>query len=178
MRRIHSTRLALAACLALATPAGAELYRYVDAEGREHWTEDPAKVPPDQRMSAPRPPGGTLSGGGAPAPRPRSSPMPDFEGSGALPRDVPAAPAPIEQIDGRGEADWRAEADYYERQVEAAERALELCEERDERVRLLQGLTDLDACAAKQSAIEGAESDLGRFEDLARRRGVPPGWLR
>ena len=38
----------------LAAPAGAEIYRWRDAQGREHFTTDLQKVPPGQRDEAVR----------------------------------------------------------------------------------------------------------------------------
>jgi hypothetical protein len=181
MRRALATLFSVVAALALGAPVSAEIYRYVDAEGREHWTENPAMVPPEQRSSPLKQPAGTLSvhdseAGAAPAPRSRKGmqPWPQFEAPAAMPKST----EPVETVDGRGESEWRAEAEHYRRSIEDAELALERCEQRDEKRRIVEGLTDLDACAAKESAIESAEADLERFEDLARRRGVPPGWLR
>ena len=51
----------LLACATAAAPARAEIYRWTDAEGRVHFTEDLSRVPPDQRpaarASAAEPPG-------------------------------------------------------------------------------------------------------------------------
>lgn len=44
--------LGLAAALALALPAGAELYRWTDAEGRVHYAQELRRVPPEHRAEA------------------------------------------------------------------------------------------------------------------------------
>ena len=82
---MRASRFLAAALLCLAAaPARAEVYRWVDGEGRVHYTSDLHQVPPDRRQAAqasaaePRAPRGTLeelgSGGTAlrasdPAPR-------------------------------------------------------------------------------------------------------------
>ncbi|HZO07735.1 MAG TPA: TIGR02281 family clan AA aspartic protease [Myxococcota bacterium] len=42
----------LASLVLLAAPAGAEIYRWTDAEGRVHFTQDLSQVPPAQRAAA------------------------------------------------------------------------------------------------------------------------------
>ena len=42
----------LLAALLWSLPAAAEIYRWVDAQGREHFTHDLSKVPPGQRGAA------------------------------------------------------------------------------------------------------------------------------
>ncbi|HEY7541068.1 MAG TPA: aspartyl protease family protein [Methylomirabilota bacterium] len=76
--------LVLAGCL-LATPAAAELYRWTDSEGTEHYTSDLAAIPPEFRDSA------TLLN--APQARPISPPT-TSEPAGL--RVTPGAPITVE----------------------------------------------------------------------------------
>lgn len=52
MRLIRRPLALLALCFALAGRGGAEIYRWTDAEGHEHFTQDLARVPPGQRTAA------------------------------------------------------------------------------------------------------------------------------
>jgi Aspartyl protease/Domain of unknown function (DUF4124) len=76
--------LVLAGCL-LATPAVAQLYRWTDAEGTEHYTADLASIPPAFRDSA------TLLN----APQPRPIPPPATSDPVAL-KIAPGAPITVE----------------------------------------------------------------------------------
>ncbi len=67
-------RAALASALLVllaATPAGAQLYRWTDAQGVVRYTNDPSTIPPAQRDSA--------IDIGSPAPRPAPPPTPAAE---------------------------------------------------------------------------------------------------
>ena len=111
---------------------------------------------------------GTLSGG-ASAP-----------GQSRLRTQTDAPPASIAEprVGGHDEVWWRTKSTDYRDDVAKAEQRVVECEKRDEQKRLDSGLTPLDACEAKISAVEKAEDRLSDFEDLARSKGVPPGWLR
>lgn len=116
--------------------------------------------------------GGTFSGGGDVPPgqsRLRQS---------AAQTDAPPASIAELRIGGHDEVWWRNKSADYRDSVEQAEQRVVECEKRDEQKRMDSGLTPLDACEAKVSAVEKAEDQLSDFEDLARSKGVPPGWLR
>ena len=91
-----------------------------------------------------------------------------------------APPASIEEprVGGHDEMWWRTKSADHRDSVAKAEQRVAECEKRDEQKRLDSGLTPLDACDAKISAVEKAEDQLSDFEDLARSKGVPARWLR
>jgi len=76
--------IVLAGCL-VAAPASAQLYRWTDAQGTEHYTADLAAIPPNFRDSAT-----PLS-----APQPRSAP-PEADASATSLQMTPGAPITIE----------------------------------------------------------------------------------
>jgi hypothetical protein len=100
-----------------------------------------------------------------------------------------AAPA---QAQDRDEAWWRAAATAHASAIEAGEEALAACEEReappaydgvdgyvtrsngDGRLRWVE----VKRCDEERAELDAARNALERFEDEARRGGIPPGWLR
>jgi hypothetical protein len=109
----------------------------------------------------------------APEPTPYESGAGGFS---SLPASQAAPSEPL--IGGRTETIWRRDAHEHIDAISRAEERLAACEAKDSRKRMESGLTALDACAAQERAIENAEEAMVRFEDLARSKGVPPGWLR
>jgi hypothetical protein len=96
-----------------------------------------------------------------------------------------------ERIGGRDQIWWSQQARAHERHVEELERALEGCEEReappayqDVPVQVFRDregrlrTREVLRCDDLRVDLEGAELARDAFEDLARRLGVPPGWLR
>src|SRR5262245_23265228 len=91
-------------------------------------------------------------------------------------------------IGGRDAVWWHEEARAHERAVEERERAD--CEEREappayqnvpgQLVRGRDGyyVREVVRCDDERDELEAAREELDAFEDLARRLGVPPGWLR
>lgn len=104
----------------------------------------------------------------------------------ALALAAPAARAVVED----DEAAWREQALALQRDVESAEQALHLCEEREapdayqsvggywERGRRGPRWVEVVHCDDQRVALDDARRALDDFEERARRRGVPPGWLR
>jgi hypothetical protein len=168
----------VAASLVCAASAGAEIYRWTDASGRERFSMHLSDVPESQREAALEAAGaaGQSLSGYESKPRP-TAPTPDGVGGfSSLPAShaVPAEP----RIGGRTEVMWRRDAHEHIDAISRAEERLAACEAADSRKRMDSGLTALDACAAQEAAIDRAEESMVRFEDLARSKGVPPGWLR
>lgn len=156
-----------------AHPVAAQIYRWTDAEGREHFAQHPSQIPAAHRAAA-RTAGdeGSLSGFETRAPaRPSTRP------ADPAPMPPPAAVDPAEALAG-DEQWWRDRAASHAREIEKAEVRIERCEERDRRRRDASGLTPLDACESERRGLESAEAELGRFEDRARSKDIPPGWLR
>jgi aspartyl protease family protein len=99
MRRRRVPALLLAAALAPA-PAAGEIYRWTDAEGRVHFTEDLSRVPPGQR-------GAARAGAAAPASdrvQTFASPPAARVGAGARPRAIGAGRAHEVPVERAGNA--------------------------------------------------------------------------
>src|SRR5262245_33754864 len=95
------------------------------------------------------------------------------------------------KIGGRRESDWRREALELQRATESADAAAATCAEREapaaygdvagyvERgARGRLRWVEVEHCDDERAAAANARRALADFEDLARRLGVPPGWLR
>jgi hypothetical protein len=102
-----------------------------------------------------------------------------------------AAQADPAAIDGHEEAWWRAAITSRESRVASSEEAVSDCEEREappaydgvdgfvkQRPNGRLQVVEIRRCDDERRALEAARTDLDRFEDGARRAGVPPGWLR
>jgi len=95
-----------------------------------------------------------------------------------------------ETIGGRDRVWWAREQQAHERAIERLERDLEACEEREappayqnvpgQVVPGRDGLRyrEIVRCDETREELAAAREALDEFEDLARRLGVPPGWLR
>jgi len=95
-----------------------------------------------------------------------------------------------EAIGGHDEAWWASQARAHERAVERLEGELSKCEEREaprayrnvpgQVFRGRDGLRyrEVVHCDDLRAELEAAREAQDEFEDLARRLGVPPGWLR
>lgn len=176
---IARVRAALvAASLACAASAGAEIFRWTDASGEEHFSMHLADVPESQRAAALEAAGASGQSLSGYESKPHV-PLPTPDGDADAVSSFPASAAPSEpRIGGRTETMWRTDAHEHIDAITRAEEGLDACEAADSRKRMTSGLTALDACAAHEAAIDHAEESMVRFEDLARSKGVPPGWLR
>lgn len=87
-----------------------------------------------------------------------------------------------ETIAGRDRASWFLEARAHEREIERLEASLAGCEEREAPPIYRTGDADryheVVRCDDLRAELEAAREAQDAFEDLARRLGVPPGWLR
>jgi hypothetical protein len=180
--------IALALAL-LAGPAPAEIYEWVDAQGRTRYTTDLHQVPPSQRpdaeaAAASRP---TLIRTREPSRAPAARRPGPATGPAAR---APAADGPGETVQGRDEAAWRAEHRRYRDRVARLESLRARLEAlgadtapgpRRAAVSRRNQARYEDRHAAWQQTgrdLEAARLQLERFEEKARRAGVPPGWLR
>lgn len=187
-RRFLHISLLLAA-FGLPAAATAEIYRWVDSQGREHFTTDLDQVPRSQRAAVKnaadsRPTVNRADSQPVAAPRRAANPR------RARPRST-AAPPGSERIDGWSEDQWRERAGELGTEVEILEKRVEELED--------QGADNLPASARRSNLtyrtysryreryrlwektngdLQRAQARLERFEDRARRAGVPPGWLR
>jgi hypothetical protein len=95
-----------------------------------------------------------------------------------------------ETVGGRDQIWWSSEARAHEHAIEELEQELADCEEREappayqnvpgQVVRGRDGLyyREIVRCDETREALEVAREKQDEFEDLARKLGVPPGWLR
>lgn len=95
-----------------------------------------------------------------------------------------------ETIGGHDEVWWSTQARAHEREIERLEQELSDCEEREAPIayRNVPGQVyrgrdgyryrEVVRCDDLRDELVAAREALDEFEDLARRLGVPPGWLR
>lgn len=174
--------VALASALLAALPAGAEVYRWTDAQGKVHYSSDLNDVPVEQREAAKAGAGATGRGAvmrieAKPRPQPAAAPAP-------TPSAAAPAPLPEETYGGRNESSWRAEAAQYRTAIEQLEQQAEACTAGEfqwsagARGRTAADESADDACGRIQSELEMNRRWQERFEETAHGAGVPPGWLR
>lgn len=157
--------------LLLSTPAGGEIYRFTDAQGREHFTSDLQAVPAAQREAArsrAEAGGGNLNFHAAPPPSPR--------------RAVPSKPAAVAPTGGAGDPCAAARREvkallkpirYHQRKLEGHERSA-----RDiTRSEISRRRAEIRAEKAR-AWLDKAEAKLAAFRDAGRREGLDPGCLR
>lgn len=157
--------------LLAAAQASAEIYRWVDASGREHFATDLNQVPPayrhdaadrakasKQRINVVKPQGGST----VPAKR---------EPAGA--RQKPRVPD--EKPGGYGEAWWRRK---YATHVKFVESAKDFIEYQKQAAGRSYSRDERRAVGFADKNLRAAEKRLADFLAEARRAGVPPGWVR
>jgi hypothetical protein len=178
----------LAALLALALPAGAEIYRWVDAQGREHFTTNKSQVPAAYRNQVTTTEGGNLNRASSSSAG-RSGAEAAQPGGDERFGDAPpahAAEGGEEQYLGKGEDEWRREVESLRRRVELLEQGAERCGG-SEGVRLSpasdrrayqEEAAEAEQCQRTRQDLDFQRGMLESLEERARRAGVPPGWLR
>lgn len=109
--------------------------------------------------------------------------LPVFAAAAAAEDDPPT-------IGGRDQVWWATQAHAHERGIERIEQELVRCEEREappayrnvpgQLYRGRDGVRyrEIVRCDELRDELDAARQALDDFEDLARRLGVPPGWLR
>jgi hypothetical protein len=186
----HRLQALLASALLLlgGAAAHAEIYRYTDAQGREHFTTDLQQVPDSQRgaakaAAAGRPP---VIRKKAPAPAPGLRPGPPASRQRA---STPGREAE-ERRAGHPESWWREQHGALESEIAALEAEGARLEEmgadnmppsarrRASRRRYANYRERHFAWKAVTRKLQQARDRLERFEERARRSDVPPGWLR
>lgn len=184
-----------AALLALPLAAVAELYRWRDAKGVEHFASDLYSVPPEYRAAAKQgasaPAHGTLNRAESPEPPPAPG-GPVQPGGAGLPglfTPQPSSPV-VETHGGRTEIMWRSEHRRLLSEIDRLERDVERCDGVHEPGmsgynRVTHRYYDKSAqwarweyCQRATSELPAKQAELERFKNDARRAGVPPGWLR
>ncbi len=186
-----SARLAVSAALVslVAGVAAAEIYRWTDKDGA-HFTTDLNSVPPAHRAAAKaaaaRPSSATVNRMDAVAPAaPEAGPAPSGGRS-------PAAKAPeVEKVGAYTETQWRERAQKQRSEIEQLEEYVERCKDievparynirtgrRIKQQHYQRWMDDANRCSRSQSDLGVKRRQLENFLESARRRGVPPGWLR
>lgn len=183
---------------AIAAPfASAEIYRWTDAQGGEHFSMDLNSVPPRYRAAAKASAGQvgksaninifTPSEGQSPAapsvPRRGSNP--------SAKRPSQPTKGDVERVEGQPESYWRAKVERYLRQIGTIETQIEACKDMRAPIKRKPGRSRsenynryqreraaADACRAKKPALTEKHAQLENFLESARRKGVPPGWIR
>jgi hypothetical protein len=168
--RKHVLLLILAVVLA-AGHARAEFYRWTDRDGREFYTNEKGKIPPEYRDSA-RPVEvheERVSVGGTPA----------------GPADRTAVIKTHKDRNGRGEEYWRKRADTLRRQIREQETAYDRVvkqqqeEERSGRMSEKSKKKYRASLEKKQEKLAGLRHELEvELPDEARKADALPGWLR
>ena len=180
--------LASALLLLGGAAALAEIYRYTDAQGREHFTTDLQQVPTRQREAAKAAAAGrpTLIRRGAPGPAPKFHPRPPASRQWA---PAPGSGAEVQRA-GHPESWWREQHGELESEIAALAAEVDRLEEmgadsvppsarrRASRRRYSNYRKRHYAWKAATRKLQKARDRLERFEERARRSDVPPGWLR
>ena len=181
----------LLACCLCAPPARAEIYRWTDSAGREHFTTKIEDVPAAQRGEAmqraasARKRVGTVESAKPQAPTaPPAEASPRFGVPAA--RDAAGAPGDGPRIGGYDEAGWRDRVAKLRGDIERLEGAVEDCKG-SAGVRWNPGagrrayaeeVREAEACGRSNSDLDYARMQLDKLVETARKQGVPPGWVR
>ena len=189
----------IASVLAAAGVSTAEIYRWTDSSGGQHFSMDLHSVPPAYRAEA-QASAGTIGrganlnmistddhGGGDPAPR---SSGPAAVQPQAISRPESGSDLP-EEIGGYSEAGWRARIQTLTDEMSALEKAIDACKDlvapvrydyrtgkRTKRQHYDKKMDAIDRCSTSQSSLEFKKRQLESLRENARKNGVPPGWLR
>lgn len=178
---------ALLALLALgfATPAAAEMYRWTDAEGRDHYTMDLHRVPPEYRgqvkhqteiekLKVDRDPEPIINEVSTPDNAAVKRALRPSRRYGSTTSRAAAGAATA------GCQSWqRDKANKLQRNLEMWEGKLELNEQRERRlVRTDRRLHAANRVAEYEIQRDRAAQAVEDFEDSMRQKGVPPGCYR
>ena len=174
----------LAAAIALPGLAPAdEIYRWVDEQGRVHFSATPPaqgqaraeewKAKDEKRVQiAPEAAGAAL---------PRPAPEPSSAWNGTVP-SVPSRKKPDAEpsyIGGYSKSGWQSRYRSKQAAVESARQAVERAQDRDRTARWGRTLRDTRRHVDRaEERVRKAEEELFDFMQDARRQGVPAGWLR
>ncbi len=187
------TKALVLAALGLPVVADAEIYRWVDRNGKEHFTTDLRQVPASQRDLVKAKAGGrpTINRTATPAKPAAQAPRYEARGSGPTSRTSSSHAVGEEQRQGRPESWWRGQADTMRTDISTLEALVERFEaegaDHAPSARRYSGASRArhDQYQARYQAWNKATQDLKykrraweNFQERARRADVPPGWLR
>lgn len=180
----------------IAASASAEIYRWTDAKGGEHFAMDLHSVPIEYRAAAAASAGSV--GKGANINRipqekrsaPSRSAGPAAARAHGLERS-PRASEIVEKIGGHEESWWRNRVQTLRDEMSSLEEQIDACEDLEapkrynhrtgkgmRRQHYDNKVNAIDRCASNQSNLEAKRRQLSSLEERARKQGVPPGWLR
>jgi hypothetical protein len=171
----------VAAGIALA--ASADVYRWTDAKGIDHYTSDLRQVPAAQRDLARATVlgrKGSLQRIGAATPNAQRTPSPASSGA-AHASAPPAAPARDDEVGGKAEAQWRDEAARLRERVALNAPGADHCAEDRLAPSPAAGgpeQTEAERCRNRAAEYEAAQEAVSKFEERSHEAGVPPGWIR
>ena len=176
-------RLALlAACLFLAAPAAAEIYRWTDEKGQEHFTMELHRVPAQYRGQAKK--NQILEKAKA---DPDPAPINTMTTNDAAKTRRALSPrysrgrhsAPAASASSRCASWQRSKAQKLEDKIRRYEQKVELYENQERKlVRLEDRLRAENNVERYELLLEQAEDEYERFRSDMRQRGVEPGCLR
>jgi hypothetical protein len=174
--RVYRHLVLLLMLAVAAAPAEAGFYRWTDAEGREFYTNELEKVPPQYRSGA------------------KPVEVREDRVSTEPARELPAAgrstPAqPHKDLNGRGERYWKKRADDLRRKIrkrEAERSALVKQQEAADQRHTVPNKAEQKAKRDRQRKVAKIDQDLKRLHheldmelpDEARKAGALPGWVR
>lgn len=182
MARLLPAGLLAAAAVLLALPAGAEIYRWTDLAGHEHFTMNLHRVPPEHRAEAER---------RAVLEKARAQPAADAINTMTTPDSIKVkralrprsgrarAARPVAGADGVCSSSHRRKAQSLQRTVDGWAKKLELEEQLARRlVRTEARLRAENRAERYEIYLEQAEQAQEDFEDRMRQQGVLPGCYR
>jgi hypothetical protein len=171
---------ALAIVLSIAAPASAEFYRWTDGEGREHFTMDLHRVPPEHRAEAER---------RAVLEKAKADPEPSKLNTMETPDSQRAkrwtrprrsySHSPAASAEVQCSSSLKSQAQKLQRDVARWEKRVELEGDLERRlVRTEDRLRAENRGERYEIYLEHAEQALEDFEDRMRQKGVLPGCYR
>lgn len=157
---MHSIILALVTAIFMlpAAPAGAEIYKYIDADGQKRWTDDLSQVPKEQRPTVER------------VKSPHDGTEPSAAGSGNPPATAAETPSRVIDASPRTGDDVPTRKALEQEKADLDALYRQLMEEREVLVELRSGKLDPEArgelnqrVAAYNQKAEAYEKRLDRF---------------
>jgi hypothetical protein len=177
-RRLALLLATASLALVVAAPASAEIYRWTDDAGREHFTMDLHRVPPKHRGEAERKAALEKARVDSEPSRMNTMETPDNARVKRWTRPRYSR-TPASAGEPSCSAADRSKAQQLRRQVETWEKKLELQEDLESRlVRTKDRLRAENRVERYEIHLESAQQALEDFEDRMRRKGVPPGCYR
>jgi len=180
----------------IADSASAEIYRWVDSKGGEHFAMDLHSVPREYRAAAAASAGSVGKNANInripqeKRPAPARSPVPAAAPTYERDRSSRASKA-VEKVAGHEESWWRRQVQTLDDEMSSLEEQIDACKDleaperynhrtgrRMKRQHYDRKMNALDRCSRNKSNLEAKRRQLSHLKENARKRGVPPGWLR